>query len=319
MNDPLTCWVASEGHAGMENQCLGLAEAVGLPHRVLRLYPRRPWTWLPPGRWPAPLAALKPDSDRIGPPWPRLMITCGRRSVPYALYVKRQSAGATFTVHIQDPRTNPARLDLVAVPAHDRLTGDNVVTTVGALHRITAPRLRAAADATAARLQHLPRPLVAVLIGGTNSCYQMTPDIIRRLARQLATLAGQGVGLAITPSRRTGEENIAALRQELAGLPAEIWDFKGDNPYFGYLGLADAVIVTCDSVSMVSEACATGKPVHVVELAGGNTKFRAFHDSMRKRGYTRPFQGRLDRWTYDPLDDTAAVAARILERMASAT
>ncbi len=301
----------------MENQAIALAEAVGLPHTVKRVRPRPPWTWLPPGCWPWPLAALGDDSDKIAAPWPDLLISCGRRAVPYALLAKRRSGGTTTIVHIQNPQTSLSRFDLVVPPRHDHLRGANVIETAASLHRITPARLAPAAAAFAPQLSHLPRPLVAVLIGGSNACYRLTPEIISTLAGQLRALCLEhGVGLAVTPSRRTGADNIKALRQALAGLPAVIWDFDGDNPYFGYLGLADAIIVTCDSVNMVSEACATGKPVHVVHLAGGNRKFNEFHASMQAAGYTRPFQGKLEQWQYLPADDMGQVTARVHELLA---
>jgi mitochondrial fission protein ELM1 len=115
----------------------------------------------------------------------------------------------------------------------------------------------------------------------------------------------------VTPSRRTGPENIKTLRAALADLPAVVWNFEDANPYFGYLGLADSIIVTCDSVNMVTEACATGKPVHVVHLKGGNRKFNEFHASMRDAGYTRPFLGKLEDWRYQPADDVAKIANKI--------
>lgn len=312
----LRCWALSEGHAGMVIQCVGLAERVGIPFQELRVLPRRPWTWLPPGWWPAPQMALGPDSDRIAPPWPELAITCGRRSVPYGLMLRRLSGGRTFTVHIQDPQTRLKKFDLVVAPKHDGLRGANVIETSGSLHRVTPERLAAAAAKVAAKLESLPRPLVTVLVGGSNSCYQLTPAITAALADDLAELSRRdGIGLAVTPSRRTGADNIAVLRERLAAVPAVVWDLEGENPYFGFLGQADYIVVTPDSVNMATEAAATGKPVFVAELAGGNAKFRAFHQNMRTAGYTRPFAGRLDSWTYEPLDDTATVAAEIKRRM----
>ena len=306
------CWVVTPGHAGMESQALALAEDVGLPHIIKRVQPLPPWTWLPPGWWPWPGAALDDASDPIEPPWPDLLISCGRRAVPYALMVKRKSGGATTIVHIQNPQTRLSAFDLVAPPRHDHLHGANVVETEASLHRITPARLEAAAKVFAPQLAHLPRPLVAVLIGGSNACYQLTPKIIANLALQLRSLClNQGVGLAVTPSRRTGSDNIAALRKALDGLPAVVWDFTGNNPYFGYLGLADAIIVTCDSVNMVTEACATGKPVHVVHLDGGNRKFNEFHAAMENAGYTRPFKGKVEQWHYQPADDVGKVTARV--------
>src|SRR3546814_9290061 len=82
-----------------------------------------------------------------------------------------------------------------------------------------------------------------------------------------------------TPSRRTGRRNEEILRRGRAGLPAEIWDGDGENPYFGILALADHVVVTGDSVNMVSEAASTGKPVHVVHLQGSSAKRSEEHTS----------------------------------------
>jgi uncharacterized protein len=101
----------------------------------------------------------------------------------------------------------------------------------------------------------------------------------------------------------------------LAGLPAEIWDGAGDNPYFGYLGLADHVLATADSVSMITEASATGKPVHILQLPGGSAKFERFHAAMAAAGVTRVFTGRLDEWSYPPRDDTAEAGSRIRAMM----
>jgi hypothetical protein len=101
------------------------------------------------------------------------------------------------------------------------------------------------------------------------------------------------------------------LQERLAGLPAEIWDGTGENPYFTYLALADAFLVTADSVSMISEAAATGKPVHIFDLDGGNAKFARFHQIMRNAGITRAFAGRIEQWSYPVLDDTARAGAAL--------
>jgi hypothetical protein len=95
------------------------------------------------------------------------------------------------------------------------------------------------------------------------------------------------------------------LREQFRGLPGAIWDGTGDNPYYAYLAIADALLVTADSVSMVSEAAATGKPVHILNLDGGDAKFARFHEVMQKAGMTRPFGGQIESWSYAPPDDTA--------------
>lgn len=317
MNGP-SCWVLTDGKPGMENQCLGLAEAVGATPVAKRVTLKSPWREATPYLPISLRMALKPGSDTLAPPWPDLLVTSGRQAVGLALAIKRKSGGRTFCVHIQNPGVPFFRFDLVVLPRHDRKTGGNVLLTSGALHRVTPRRLEEAAARFADRLAHIPKPRAAVLIGGSNGVYHMTPTVMGDLADKLANLArNHGVGLLVTPSRRTGADNEAILRARLKGLPAEIWDGTGENPYFGYLGLADFVIATCDSVSMISEAASTGKPVHVIELEGGSAKFRAFHQMLYADGVARPFTGEPADWRYAALDDTERVAAEVVRRMAA--
>jgi len=315
---PLTCWVVSDGKAGMENQCIGLAESLGLTPVVKRVHLRTPWRQLTPYWRIGNRFAAGSKGDPVEPPWPDLLIGTGRQSIAVSLAVRQQSGGRTFTVQIQDPVMNPRHFDLIVVPRHDRLRGDNVMVTRGALHRVTPAILADAAERFAPRLAHLPHPRIAVLIGGDNGVYRLTPTIMGDVAERLANLTRtHGAGLMVTPSRRTGADNEAILRARLSGLPAEVWDGTGENPYFAYLGLADAVVVTCDSVSMTSEACSTGKPVYVIELEGGSPKFRAFHDGLYQDGITRPFDGSLDHWDYAPLNETEVVAEEVRRRLSA--
>lgn len=312
-----TCWIVTDGNAGMESQCLGLAEALGIVPQIKRIRLRAPWEWLPPrlGVWINPLAGLDRRGDRLTPPWPDLLIATGRRTVALSVMIRRLSS-KTVTVQIQNPHYPASAFDLVVCPVHDRLRGANVMATAGALHRVTRQRLDAAAAEFCETLAHLPRPLVAVLIGGANSAYRMDRSVMAQLAAGLRDLAkATGCGFALTPSRRTGADNIATLRQELAGVAHSLWEGEEPNPYFGYLGLADAVIVTSDSVNMVSEACAAQKPVYVYDLPGGSAKFNAFHTAMRSSGAVRPFIPgqtlQLMSWTPPAFDDTATVARAV--------
>ncbi len=311
---PPSVWVVHDGKVGMANQVIGLAEALGFPFAEKRLVIRAPWRHLAPQFWLQPLAALSAEGDRLTPPWPDLLIACGRLATAPALAVKRASGGRLFWVQVQDPRYARGEVDLMVVPDHDPARGGNVFRTQGAVHRVTPQRLSEGARRLAPRLAHLPRPLVAVLIGGDNKVYRLGEARFPAFVEQLAALARRGFGIAITPSRRTGETALTVLHEKLRGLPAFIWDGAGENPYFGLLGLADAVVVTADSVSMVSEAAATGKPVHVVDLDGGSAKFARFHQALREAGITRPFTGAIGSWRYTPLDDTERAAAEIRRR-----
>jgi uncharacterized protein len=152
----------------MASQALGLAEATGFGFVERRLTIRPPWRWLPPGAWLASSRAAREDGSPLAPPWPDLVISCGRNAVRPALAIRRASSGRTVTAHVQDPRFGRGEFDLLCVPEHDRLRGANVVVTVAAIHRASPERL-AAERRRFPGLEALPHPVIAVLIGGAKS------------------------------------------------------------------------------------------------------------------------------------------------------
>ncbi|MBC6440822.1 MAG: mitochondrial fission ELM1 family protein [Rhodospirillales bacterium] len=304
----LTTWVVTDGAAGTVNQCAGLASRLGVEPIVKTIRIRQPWQSLPPGLWLAPLRALTSDSDPLRQPWPALLIASGRKSVAPAAAIRQLSGERTICVQIQKPGIRTDRFDLVVAPAHDQLTGPNVIVTKGSVHGLTRDVLNREADRWRTDLQ---RPLVFATIGGPNKVYDFTRDDARDLGRRLCALPGS---LLVTMSRRTTGAVAEALTAELDPARTRIWDGSGDNPYCGWLGLADAVVVTSDSVNMTTEACATGHPVHVAHLKGSSRKFEAFHALMERSGHTRRFGTGVDLdWIPEPLDDTGVVADRVRE------
>jgi mitochondrial fission protein ELM1 len=305
-----TTWVVTDGAAGIVNQCVGLASRLDLTPTVKTIAIRQPWRLLPPGLWWSPLRALDPrEGDRLEPPWPDLLIASGRKSVAPCAAIRRASGGHTLAVQIQNPGIASRHFDLVVAPRHDNLSGANVIATKGSLHGLSRDLLDVEAAAWAESVAHLPRPLVFAAIGGPNRVFRFGEEDARRLGRQLASLPG---GLMLTVSRRTTPEAANILLGELDGERTVIWNGEGANPYRGWLGLAETVVVTSDSVNMTSEACITGKPVLVAHLQGGSKKFSAFHDLMETDGHTRRFGGSLvTDWKPVVLDDTTMVAGRV--------
>jgi mitochondrial fission protein ELM1 len=318
---PYTCWVVTDGKAGMESQCVGLAEALGLTPIVKRVSLRTPWRQLTPRLRLFQRHGLAAGGDRLAPPWPDLLIATGRQSVAASLIVREESrrAGrATITVQLQNPVIAARHFDLVVAPRHDRVAGENVIATSGALHRVNRLQLADGANRLASHVADLPRPYVTLLLGGSNNVYRLDERRMTVLARQLAAAARAAKGsVLVTPSRRTAPELLGILREALKNDPHFLWDGSGDNPYFGLLALADFLVVTADSVNMVSEAVATGKPVYVADLKGGSAKFRRFHRLMREKNYTRPFTGELVPYYYSPPDDLAEVVARVHKLLAA--
>jgi uncharacterized protein len=303
-------WILSEAYAGLQAQAIGLAEAAGLHHDLRTLAPRAPWRWIAPKLWPAPLSVVP---DAIHGPLPQVAIGAGGKGAVVIAALRRRGVPA---VQVQHPRMDPRRFDLIVVNRHDGLTGPNVLVTRTALHRVTPARLTQAADIWRARLADLPRPLVAVLVGGSNGRHRLDATIGAVLADQLAgMMQSDHVGLMLTPSRRTAPAAVQALHDHLVPLGARIWDGTGDNPYYGMLALADVIVATEDSVSMVSEAVATAAPVLLATLPGRSRRIDVFHQALLNEGRVRRFNGRCEVWPTAPLNDTPLAAAELRRRL----
>src|SRR5882672_3318485 len=216
---PPSVWVLHDGKPGMASQALGLAEAAGFPFIEKPLSIRRPWAWLPPQFWLAPLDAVRGSGFVLAPPWPDLVIGCGRNTARPALAIRRASGGRTLAAQVQDPRVGRGEFDMLFVPEHDRLRGPRILVTSGAIHRVTPERLAAERRRFPA-LDALPRPVLGVLIGGPNRAYRLDLRRLGEIAEMIAAVLRRTGGSAVvTPSRRTGERGLALLRERLAGLP----------------------------------------------------------------------------------------------------
>jgi uncharacterized protein len=309
-------WILTNGAPGMEAQGIAVAQATGMPFRLKRVRVKGPLAWLPArvqvSLPPQFYLGFVASSEPLCPPWPRLIVSVGRQSVATALALKRLSNQSIFAVHVQDPKVSAYHFDWIAAPKHDGFSGPNVTTTRGAVHGVTPIRVTAAKGRFANLIDQLPRPRVAVLLGGNSRAFRFKAADAENFGRSLATMARENNGsLLVTPSGRTPPEALAALRRTVSGVPHLIWDGTGENPYLAFLGFADAIVVTSDSVNMVTEAAGTGKPVYVEYLRGTSRRKSRFHAFMHEAGATRPFDGRLEQWSYAPINDTEVVAAVI--------
>jgi uncharacterized protein len=312
----LRAWVLTDGKAGDEGQCLGLAEALGLAPEIRRIAPRPAFAWAMPWGAIDPKDAPGRPGSPIAGPFPDLVIASGRRSAPYLRAVKRASGGRTFTVFLKDPRSGTRTADLIWVPEHDRLRGENVVVTLTPPHRVSPPRLAAARRSPDPRLAALPSPRVAVLAGGPSRHHRFPDADVARFMTDLARLGESGATLMVTASRRSPPALRAALQDLVARNGGFIWDGAGENPYLALLALADVVVVTADSYNMAGEAAATGAPILVFEPSGGHPKLTAFFKGLERHGAVKPFAGRLEAWTYEPLDATPIIAEAVRSGLA---
>jgi hypothetical protein len=316
----LVVWAVSDGRAGIENQALGLAEALGrlTPVEIVRKHVRFApgYDKLPTGLKFAPSRFLAEGSDPITPPWPDVWIGAGRAAMPFAIRMRRWSRGGTFVVQVQDPRWPPQMFDAVVPPRHDRVEGPNVISITGSPHRVTEARLKAELALFADTLDPLPQPRVAVLIGGKSKAFDISPERAARLAAEIAVAVEAEKGsVLVTFSRRTPEAAREILAARLGALEGVVWDGAPPNPYFAFLAAADYVLVTEDSTNMAAEAASTGKPVFILKVDGQSLKFRRFHEDLERLDAARPFGGALYRWKYEPLRETERAAAEILRRV----
>jgi mitochondrial fission protein ELM1 len=308
-----TSWVLTDGKAGDTAICFGVVEALGLEPKLHKIAPRPPWSWATPFGPIDPKEAPSRPGSPIAPPFPDLVVASGRRAVPYVRRIRAETKGRTFTAFMKDPYTGPGMADLVWVPEHDDLVGANVFKTPLTPHRVTQARLAAARAAPPAVLAALPHPRAAVLIGGNSGNHRFAAADIATLSARLDQLAQSGVRLMGTPSRRTPPALRDAVAAVMARHSGYLWDGQGENPFVALLALADTLVVTSDSVGMVGEAAATGRPVLVYEPSGGHPKNTRYLDSLRLRGIVHEFTGQLAGAPYEPVDSTLAVASRIAE------
>jgi len=279
--------VLHEGRAGDDRQLINLAEALGRPYEVVPFH-------VPIGRvirdrihdalnLPGPM----PDGQTWGPPWPDLVLATGGRAVSAATRLRRMSGGRTKIVFVGRPWAPLNQFDLVITTPQYRLPdAPNVLQNLLPLNRVPDERLADGRERVADRVDHLPVPRIAVLLGGGNTSHRLDAETARGIARRASARArALGGSLMVTSSPRTSAAAMDAFEAALDA-PATVYRWRPRdpaNPLTGYLATADRIIVTGESASMLAEACRTGKPVEVVGLP----------KRTRARLVTEPFGGRL--------------------------
>ncbi|WP_394692503.1 mitochondrial fission ELM1 family protein [Hyphobacterium sp.] len=285
-------WAVADGRRGVENQAIGLAEALaretgGQMHRALI----RDDGYV-----------TLPDAEN-----PAIWIGCGRPAIDVAKKHRKNYPKARF-IYVQDPRGHYQLFDTIVAPAHDQLVRKNALAMIGSPNRLTMERLTREREKFADRLAPLPAPRAALLIGGPNKRLTMTADVQASLLDRARWLMDNGYNLMITTSRRTPASLVRALSALATDDRCWVFSGEGENPFFAFLAAADLIFATEDSTNMLTEAAFTGTPVYSLPLEGNPGKFRLLHAALEARNALRPCLGRMDRWTYEPLDETRRIA-----------
>jgi mitochondrial fission protein ELM1 len=314
MADPSSCWFLHDGAAGHRQQALALARSLAPAPVEWSLRARAPWSWFAPRRLPGDAAAFGAEFAAATAAPPALAIGCGRRA---ALATRQLRDRGSRVVQVLNPRLDPSCWDLVVAPEHDGQRGANIITLCGSLNPVDADWL-AAARAQFAHFAALPAPRTVVLLGGRTPAVRFDRGAFEVMAAKLEHwLATEGGSLIVLGSRRTPELIATLSRSYWADTPGQRWfgPADGENPYAGALAWADRIVVSPDSVNMVSEACATSVPVYVAEPGRATGRVRAYLDELLRRGRIRAQGRHPEPFTAEPLRETARVAARVRERL----
>lgn len=310
------CWIVTDGAAGNVRQAQALARAMQIEAETRCARLRVPWRWFAPRLTAGLRFGVAPElRQRLHAPWPALVIGCGRDAATLTRWLRQASAGKSFTVQILDPRIDPKHFDLVVAPRHDALAGVNVIQTLGALNPVDEDWL-AAGSARFPTLAQLPQPRMTVLIGGPRRGLDMSDAWFDTfLSRINALVERDGGSLLVSTSRRTPEAWRQMSRERLSATCVHFWNgaADGENPYQGYLSAADRIAVTPDSVNMLSEACATGKPVFTLLPESVRGKLADLHTELGAQGWLHALDANVDFSTLrqpPPLRELAAVASK---------
>ena len=307
-----SCWIFSDGTIGMEVQCIALAEALGLEYEKQHIKPY----WLNrifPSLATLPGVPVATNTIQItSHSSPDILITCGRRHAGASIALKRLSKGTTYTIHIQDPKIKSKHFDLLIIPEHDTSQGHNIILSKGSLTRITQSTLDKEAQLIKPKINSLIGKKIAVNIGGDTKDNKVDDKTIKKLVLSLNQFSlDNKCSLMITTSSRTSKPLKEALTSLTKNPNIILWTAGSQNPYIGFLGIADAIIVTSDSINMISEACSTGKPVNIFPLGENSEKREKFISSLEKMGLVKRFNGEYQSWRYEPLNETARIAKLI--------
>ncbi|MGQ0801857.1 MAG: mitochondrial fission ELM1 family protein [Pseudomarimonas sp.] len=277
-------WVITDGVAGNVRQAMALAPCLGEVTKTLALTLAAPWRWLAPRQLPLTRSAFGAEfSAALGTGKPDIVVGCGRKAALATRFLRQHGVRS---VQILAPRISTRHWDVVVTPAHDGISGNNVIQTLGSLHPIDSAWLERARREWS-QLGELPNPRTVVLLGGPTKDVPLAEADWQELVATLRSWKTRdGGSLLLSSSRRTPDWLRQAARRELADLFDVQWHdvMDGANPYAGLLGWADRLVVSADSVNLLSEACATHVPVFVRLPAQASGRIAAFHQGLIERG-----------------------------------
>ena len=307
----LKALLLTQGMHGMISQTEGLAKALKLnfKHQKIKLKPL--WNLIPPKFTPISenLLTEKFVCDC------KIVISCGRKSVIPSAALKKRFGNEIFNIHIQDPKVSLKHFDLIISPEHDSIKGDNVLTTKGSIHYLTKKEITD--NSKYLQIDKGKKKVVAFIIGGPNKYYNYSEEQIHFIFNKIKNLfTPDKFKIVIIPSYRTPERIIKKAFNTF-GFNHHVVKTIDKKAYLSSLALADYIIVTCDSTSMISEAAVTGKPVYTAMMKPNRSirRFKSFYNQFKELGIIKELTDSIDSWSYDKLDEVNRIAPLIKEKM----
>ena len=306
----------TEGYHGMISQVEGLAKALNadFQHRIVRL--NWLWNYIPPKLSPVSRLILKNEQYITENEKFDLVISCGRKSVIPSIFIKKKNK-KIFTIHIQDPKVRFNNFDLIVAPEHDELKGENVITSKGAIHYITRLEIEKARSYLLDKIQN--EKIVSLILGGPNKYYNFSNEELTNIFREIkSSFISQGYKAIIIPSMRTPKRIIDLAINEFL-TDGFVVNSVDKQAYLSSLAIANSIVVTCDSTSMISEAATSGKPIFVAHMQPkrNNYRFKRFYKLFGELGVIKNLGENVENWTYDSFNEAERIAAIINSRLKS--
>jgi|TARA_Y100000310_G_scaffold179756_1_gene179709 hypothetical protein len=306
----------TEGYHGMISQVEGLAKALNadFQHRIVRL--NWLWNYIPPKLSPVSRLILKNEQYITENEKFDLVISCGRKSVIPSIFIKKKNK-KIFTIHIQDPKVRFNNFDLIVAPEHDELKGENVITSKGAIHYITRLEIEKARSYLLDKIQN--EKIVSLILGGPNKYYNFSNEELTNIFREIkSSFISQGYKAIIIPSMRTPKKIIDLAINEFL-TDGFVVNSVDKQAYLSSLAIANSIVVTCDSTSMISEAATSGKPIFVAHMQPkrNNYRFKRFYKLFGELGVIKNLGEKVENWTYDSFNEAERIAAIINSRLKS--
>ena len=301
----------TQGMHGMISQVEGLAKALDLSYKHQKIELKKIWYFIPPKFTPISLKILKNQFLFNS----KVIISCGRKSVIPSLALKKKYGNKVYSIHIQDPKVPIEKFDLIVCPEHDNLQGENVIKTKGAIHYLTNHEIQK--NKNYINIEKGNKKIIAFILGGPNKYYNFSDEQIDFIFNKIKVVfTPQKYRIIVIPSYRTPERIIKKAYNTFSD-NHKVFKEVDKKAYLSALSLADHIVITCDSTSMISEAAITGKPIYVAQMKTfrNSSRFQYFFSQFKKLNIIRDLEDSVDLWSYNKLDEVNRISSVIKEKI----